>query len=174
MATATLVATIGSATANTYVTLAVADQYHDDRPPAGTTWANASDDQKNEALLWATLLLDRLVDWEGWVVDDVQALLWPRVGLTYPNGFYVPSTVIPIQLQRATSEYARQLLVSDRAADSAVETQGLLSLRAGPVSLTFKDSVTAKVVPDAVFHLIPSDWGTIRGRVSGTREILRA
>ncbi len=174
MATSELVTTPGAANANAYVSLGVAEQYHSDRPAAGTTWAEASDEEKTAAILWATKLLDSLIDWNGYVVDDVQALLWPRVGMTYPSGYFVPQDVIPIQLQHATAEYARQLLVSDRVADSGIETQGITSIKAGPVSLTFKDSVAAKVVPDAVFHLIPRDWGTVRGRVSSTRELLRA
>ena len=174
MATSELVTTAGAANANAYVSLEVAEQYHADRPPAETTWADASDEEKTAAVLWATKLLDSLIDWSGYVVDDVQALLWPRNGLLYPSGFHVPNNVIPIHLQHATAEYARQLLVSDRAADSGIETQGITSLKAGPVSLSFKDAVAAKAVPDAVFHLIPRDWGTVRGRVSSTRELLRA
>ena len=174
MATSGLVTTPGAANANAYVSQEVAEQYHADRPPAGTTWADASDEQKTAAILHATQLLDSLIDWSGYVVDDVQALLWPRNGLLYPSGFHVPNDIIPIQLQHATAEYARQLLVSDRTADSGIETQGITSIKAGPVAMTFKDSVAAKVVPDAVFYLIPRDWGTVRGRVSSTRELLRA
>jgi hypothetical protein len=169
-----LVTTAGSASANSYVTLAVANQYHANRPPVGTTWDDATSDEKGAALIWATKLLDSLIDWTGWVVTETQALLWPRVGMWYRSGYYVPSDVIPVELQHATAEYARQLLLEDRAGDSDIETVGLTHLTAGPVSLTFKDSVYAKVVPDAVFHLIPSRWGSVRGRVSSTMEILRA
>ena len=50
MATSTLVATAKSSTANSYCTLAEADQYHDDRPAVSTTWADASDGNKTKAL----------------------------------------------------------------------------------------------------------------------------
>lgn len=166
--------TPGSPSANAYVTLAVAEQYHLDRPAAGTTWSGASTDQKNAAILWATKLLDSLIDWTGWVAASTQALLWPRAGMLYRSGYSVPSSIIPTELQHATAEFARQLLAADRAGDSDVETQGLRALRAGPVSLEFKDSVYAKVVPDAVWSLLPASWGTIRGRVAGTRELRRA
>ena len=174
MAVTTLVATAGANNANTYATLVVADQYHEDRPPAGTTWSGATDEEKNAALLWATKLLDSLVDWSGWVVDDVQVLLWPRSGMVYPSGYAVDSDSIPTELQEATAEYARQLLAKNRAEDSDIETQGITSVKAGPVTLTFKNSVFSKVVPDAVYHLIPRSWGTVQGRMSGTLELLRA
>jgi hypothetical protein len=174
MAVSTLVTTPGASNANAYVDLATADQYHSDRPAVGTTWSSATDVDKMQAILWATKLLDSLYDWTGWVIDDTQSLLWPRTGMYYRNGYYVPSTVIPTELQYATAEYARQLLVSDRAGDNDVETQGIKSLKAGPVALEFKDGVTAKVVPDAVFHLIPEEWGVPRGRSRMVVELERA
>jgi hypothetical protein len=174
MPVSTLVATAGAANANAYCTLLVAEQYHLDRPAAGTTWGTASTDQKDAALLWATKLMDSLWDWSGYVVTETQALLWPRTGMYYRSGYTVPTTIIPTELQHATAEFARQLLAEDRAADSDIETKGLTSLKAGPVALTFKDSVVAKVVPDAVWSLIPEEWGTVRGRRSARLELLRA
>lgn len=169
-------ATPGSATANAYVTLAVADQYHADRPAVGTTWSGATADQKTTAILFATLLMDRLWVWPGsYPTDNIQALLWPRTGIVKANGWeYVDYHTIPIELQKATAEYARQLLVSDIAGNSDIETQGITSLRAGPVALTFKESVNAKPVPDTVVYLIPPDWGYPRTRSSGMRPLLRA
>lgn len=173
MAASALVTTAGSASANAYVSLAVANQYHSDRPAAGTTWANATDDQKNAAILWATTLLDRLFVWEGTVVDATQKLLWPRAGLLDVNEYSnLSEDSIPEPIQEATAEFARQLLAADRAADSQIETQGVTSMKAGPVAFTFKDSVSAKVVPDAVANLIPRHWGRVRGR--GIRRLERA
>jgi hypothetical protein len=175
MPSSVLVTTAGLATSNAYVTLAVANQYHADRPAVGTTWAAATDDQRTAAILWATQLLDRLYVWSGWTVDSVQVLQWPRWGMLRPTGWtYVAQTEIPVQLQYATAEYARQLLASDRAGDSDVETQGITSVKAGSVQVNFKLSVFAKVVPDAVFHLLPRSWGYPRSRSAGVRELQRA
>jgi len=164
-----LVTDAGAANANAYVSRSVADQYHLDHPQFGTTaatglWSAATADQKDAAILWATKLLDRLFVWKGSVVTETQKLLWPRSGLVDVNGWNVLSlTAIPEQIQWATAEFARQLLVSDRLADSDIETQKIKSLSAGSVSLTFGDGVTAKQVPDAVVELIPGEWGYLRG-----------
>lgn len=174
MPVSALVATAGSASANAYVTRAVADQYHLDRPAAGTTWSAATSDQKDSAILWATRLMDALWEWEGVVVTETQALLFPRSGLCYRSGYTVPSTIIPTDLQHATAEFARQLLAADRAADSDVEVQGITSLRAGPVALTFKEGVYARPVPDAVVALIPAEWGYVRRARRGVRQLVRA
>lgn len=174
MSVSTLVTTAGASNANGYVTLAVANQYHEDRPPVSTTWAVASDAEKTAAIIWATKMLDSLIDWEGSVVDDTQVLDWPRYGMIYPSGYGVDSASIPTGLQEAAAEFARQLLVSDRAGDSDVEAQGITSIKAGPVSLQFKDSIYSKIMPDAVFHMLPREWYVeIRGRISGIRELLR-
>jgi hypothetical protein len=175
MPVSTLVVTAGLASANAYCTVAFADQFFLDRSPTDATWAAATADQKSAAILWATKLLDALWEWEGYPTDAIQSLLWPRGGILKRNGWeYVPTDEIPVELQRACAEYARQLLASDRMADSDVETQGLKSLTAGPVSLVFKDDVTAKQVPDAVINLIPPDWGCVRGQRSGYRNLLRS
>lgn len=185
MPVSALVTTAGSATANAYVSILVADQYFLDRPN-GETWATYSSDQKTAAILWATKLMDSLWVWNGYPVDAVQALLWPRGGMLKRNGWeYVPLNIIPIELQQATAEYAGQLQATNRTADNAIETGGITSVQAGPVRVTFKDSVFAKVVPDAVYNLIPhgqsgvvfalgsADWGYVRGTNSGVRQTAR-
>jgi len=175
MSVSTLVITAGSASANAYCDVAFADQYHADRPAVGTTWAIATPDQKSAAILWATKLMDALWCWSGFPTDAVQALLWPRQGMLKLNGWeYVDLHTIPVELQRATAEYARQLLVSDLAGNSDIETLKITSLRAGPVAFTFGEGVTAKPVPDTVFDLIPPDWGYPRSRNSGVKSLVRA
>jgi hypothetical protein len=175
MPAATLVTTAGAANANAYCTLAFANQYALNRPAVGTTWSTASDEQKNAAILWATLLMDSLWDWSGFATDTTQVLQWPRQGMLKRTGWeYVDVHTIPTELQNATAEYARQLLAGDLAGNSDVETQGITSLRAGPVALTFKDSVTAKPVPDTVFNLIPPSWGYVRSRMTGVSRTVRA
>lgn len=169
MANPTIDATPGGASANSYATLAVADQFHLERVPVGSTWADAENKDKSAALIYATRLLDALYEWEGFVVTAEQALLWPRQGMLYRNGYNVPVTVVPVELQRATAEFARQLMVSDRTADNDLATQGIRSLTAGPISLTFDGSArpaSSTAVPDIVRSMIPTDWGRVRGTSS--------
>lgn len=176
MPVSAIVTTPGAANANAYCDVAFADQYNLDRPQNGSIiWSSAQADTKSAAILWATVLMDRMWEWEGWVTTATQALLWPRQGMVKPNMWeYVDNMTIPIELKRATAEYARQLLMSDRMADSQIETLGVTSMKAGPVAFSFKDSVYAKAVPDAVYNLIPCQWGYARGRVMPYRETARA
>ena len=168
-------ATAGAATQNAYVTEADADTYHDDRPAVGTSWADASSDDKTRAILFATKMLDALVNWTGYATTEAQGLLWPRSSMDYRNDFPVPSDIIPDELAEATAEYARQLLVGDITGNSAIETQGITKLKAGPVELVFSEDATAKAIPDTIVYLLPAEWysSISGGQGDGTVELER-
>lgn len=174
MSVSVLNATAGSATANTYVTLAVANQYHLDRPAVKTTWAVATDDQKSAAILWATKLLDRYFEWNGAITSETQKLLWPRSGLVDVNDWNALDIhAIPELIQFATAEFARQLLVSDRTGDSDIETLGITQIKTTSVRIDFKEfGIHAKPVPDIVAILIPEQWGRLKSQ--GQVELERA
>jgi hypothetical protein len=110
-------ATVGSASANSYLTLAAAQEIIDGfvQDADVTAWASATTDQKNRALFTATQRLDR-ERFLGARATDTQALQWPRTGVrkpdtyinTYSVGFpfrittdYYTDTEIPQQVQYA-------------------------------------------------------------------------
>ena len=118
----TIVATVGSATANSYITLSDADDLIDAmvRSTHVAKWASATNDQKNRALATATQRLDR-ERFLGARATDTQALQWPRTGVrkpdtylnTYAVGFpfrittdYYTDTEVPDQIKRAQVELA--------------------------------------------------------------------
>jgi len=171
----TIDATVGGASANAYCTRAEANAYHASRLH-DEVWANTSDTDKDIAIVMATRILDAMYDWAEWPVSNTQRLMWPRWGMLKRNQLdVVPSTQIPEEIKFAVAELAMALAAEDRTLDSDVESQGLTSLTAGPVSLGFKTQVPPpKVIPDAVFFLIPPWWGTVRTRGSGYRMSTRA
>lgn len=159
----TLITTVGAANANAYVSLAVANQYHEDRSPKSTLWEDADDDAKNSAILWATKLLDRYYEWNGYVVDEIQRLLWPRQGLYKINEITpLPYDSIPEEIQWATAEYASQVLVEDLAGGSEIQTSGIRLIKAGSIRVDFDGDVYSKPVPDSVTILIPDHWGRLK------------
>src|SRR5215831_14513681 len=115
MPVTTLVTTVGP-TLNCYASVAFADQYDADRPSNGSTntWTDADGDEKSASLLWATKQLDIMFVWNGYVADPVQPLLWPRAGLLTRNHMRnLPFDSIPLEIQNATVELARQLRLED-------------------------------------------------------------
>lgn len=176
--------TPGSATADSYATLTEANTYVTDRRVfAPTWWATATDPQKEQALRMAAILLDRCFDWTGNPVDGVQARAWPRSGMLTRNNFPIPTsgaTSIVIDLKEAQIEFALQLGAGDRFADNDAAKQGITSVKAGSVAVTFKDTdestaesvdmmirrmgsefyYVSKTVPDAVRQLLVPSWYT--------------
>lgn len=140
----TLIATPGASTANTYSTIAEAATWHASQL-GGDAWFTQQE-QQAVALATATAMLDRTCVWRGGRASTTQALGWPRHGVYYADslavgeagefgagvGTLIPSTLIPLWLQQATAEFAKTLLLEQRADDPA--TMGLTSLRIGPFS----------------------------------------
>jgi hypothetical protein len=152
------------------------------------TWIDADPADQDIALMMATRNLDTWFDWEGTISSSTQALLWPRRGVERAGvsesqsaalddtefGILLNSSTIPKFLYEACAEWARQLLVADRGADSDVETQGISSLSVASISLSFKGGVSAKPVPDSVVAMV-SPYGTLRSKSgSGAVSIYRA
>ena len=113
----TIDATVGGASANSYITLNDANSIVeglilDDDVSA---WDGSSNDNKNRALFTAAIRVDR-ERFIGAKATDTQALMWPRTGVrkpdsyinTYATGFpfristdYFTDTEIPDQVKKA-------------------------------------------------------------------------
>lgn len=175
---ATLVATPGAANANSYETLAEAEAYYETRLPVAG-WDNADDQEV--LLMMGTRVLDALAmplrtfvparsgqaayfivrrTWTGSPATTTQRLAWPRIGMKDMNGNEIASNVIPQALKDALSELAGALGTSDRTLDNDVIVQGIKSVRAGSVALTFNDMIENHVLPDMVWNLMPPSWFT--------------
>jgi len=115
-------ATVGSASANSYVTLAEADAIIEGLVQDADVqhWGSGNTDSRNRALYTATQRLDR-ERFLGARATDTQALQWPRTGVrkpdtyinTYAVGFpfrittdYYTDTEIPDQIKRAQIQLA--------------------------------------------------------------------
>jgi hypothetical protein len=178
MPTPAIIATAGASNANSYETLLEAQAYFDARLPVAG-WDDADD--QNVLLLMATRVLNAIAmpfkqlipasggnpayyrirrTWTGAPATTTQALAWPRTGMYDANGNAIPSNVIPQALKDAESELAGQLGTADRTLDNDVIVQGITSVRAGSVALTFKDMIETRVLPDAVWNLMPPSWFT--------------
>ena len=175
-----LIETPGSASANTYATLAEFNAYAVNRVPALTWFTAATDPQKEAALQAAARSLVVCFTWTGTAVDDVQALTWPRSGMMTRNGFTIATTVVPVDLKNAQCEMALQLGAGDRLGDNDPLRKGVTSLKAGSVALTFSDvqgqqssreaadvairkmqsdlNYVSNVVPDEVRRLLVPSW----------------
>ena len=118
----TIVATVGSAAANSYVTLDQANSFVEGLTQSDdvVAWGNSTDDEKNRALFSSTRRIDR-EQFLGAKASDTQARQWPRsgvrvpdqytnlYGLSFPNRIladYYTDTEIPPEVQDAQIELA--------------------------------------------------------------------
>jgi hypothetical protein len=135
---------------NSYVTVTEADRYFEDRLDAAA-WTEASEDQKRQSLITASLMLNDY-KWVGTAVSESQALAWPREGVYHePKLGYeieLPETV-PSRIISATYELAYHLLNNDDLLD---DTGSLNSLSVDSITLDFRTKTST--IPATVTRLI--------------------
>lgn len=136
-------ATSGGTTANSYLTVAEADDYF-----AGFTgsadWEALSLEEKQKHLVTATRSLDTEL-WAGIKKVNSQALEWPRTGIIDHNGYNV--TGVPSQLKNATCELVIWNM-TDRVV-SDFELESLESYKVGPLDIKTRAGAYKKY-PDTV------------------------
>lgn len=150
---ATIVATLKSATANSYVTLAEANTYFETVPDS-TTWDNKTDDQKNRALISATRWIDSL-NFYGDRCDDGQALKWPR------NNYHVDDvelacTAIPKDIKYAQYELSRALANETDAITGNKGTDGTYEeVKLGDIEVKYNTDSQGVGTINNVFDVYP-------------------
>jgi hypothetical protein len=99
------------ADANSYITVAFADDYHEKR--GNTTWATMTAGEKEASIIRATDYIEHTYNqrWKGVTKSDTQSLSWPRNYVEYEEskfgypfaGFplYYPNDEIPKELKNA-------------------------------------------------------------------------
>lgn len=162
---ATIDATVGGTSANSYVTLAEADAYWADHYHS-SAWDALADDDKNKLLIMATRNLDNWVIWEGSRSDEEQALRLPRYGMTDCDNYQIDGDVIPTNVKYATHELAAHLISFNPSAEP--DTKGFSKIKVDVIELEIdkmdRDSVT--VIPDTVSKLLEC-FGETRVRGGG-------
>ena len=125
--------------ANSYITLADANQYVDNTSGDSTWTAPATDAAKEKALRMATQYVDAeyAPSWKGVASEDNQALDWPRAGVTLRDGYGIDSDEIPQALKDAVCELAVDYLVNGTLMDDVSSPGSVKRKQAGPVSIEY-------------------------------------
>jgi len=183
----------GKADANSYLSLADADAFHE-----GNLWNEdwpgtepADEASKDRALVTATRLLDQQWRWFGYKLTDTQALQWPRVQVPdrdsprnaarntavriggYPNlQVYLPSDEVPQAIERATALLALEVVKANRettASDQGIREFSLEGVMAVAFDLATKPDVFPSSLVSELLKL-----GSMVSQHSGTAKIIRA
>ena len=146
-------ATLGGASANSYVTLADADAYFETVPDS-TDWVSKSTDQKNRALISATRWID-VLSFYGKRCSETQALKWPREDYKV-DGIELACTLIPFGIEVATYELARALANDTDAITGSTGTTGIFDqVELGELKVRYKSSSMTPGVINNVFDVYP-------------------
>ena len=146
-------ATLGGASANSYVTLADADAYFETVPDS-TDWVSKSTDQKNRALISATRWID-VLSFYGKRCSETQALKWPRKDYKV-DGIELACTLIPFGIEVATYELARALANDTDAITGSTGTTGIYDqVELGELKVRYKSSSMTPGVINNVFDVYP-------------------
>lgn len=86
---------------NSYSSVADADAYISLLFPTDTTWAALTDPEKESKLIIATQFVDSMVRWSGGVMNNTQALNWPRTTFQDAQGRLVEAGTIPKKIKEA-------------------------------------------------------------------------
>jgi hypothetical protein len=133
----------GSATAESYISVADATTYHANR--GNTAWAAlASDTVREQVLRKATDYMEQVyrMRWAGVRATASQALSWPRDAVQIPDspgGYfgipnYIENNVVPDAVKNACAELALKSSSADLFAD---ENRGVLSEKIGPIETQY-------------------------------------
>jgi hypothetical protein len=133
--------------ANSYVSLSFADTFHTDR--GNTAWTG-NNEAKQAALIKATDYIEQVYNgrWKGILVDDAQALSWPRYGAG-------PETdEIPTALKQAVCILALESIGGDEL--NPVLDRAIKREKVGPLETEFMDGTTRGKTRPAISGLLRS------------------
>jgi len=143
--------TIGGETAESYVDVDYADAYFSKRLYSDA-WIETA--PKENALVTATQLLDRYMEWNGYKHSGSQSLKWPRSGVIDERGFFYATNIIPELVKKGTCEFALLLIEEDRAAED--DLKGFSSLSLGSLRIVTDKADRKNPIPkDIVIMLKP-------------------
>ena len=153
-----IVATAGSADANSYLTLAASNSQADNSL-AGTSWLAASTDNRTRALLSATTYIDTL-SFIGDRSSNTQALAWPRTN--FNSDRTIASDEIPREIILATYDLAGTLLsnptlftATAAALVPGVPNRDLQNLKLDVMELNWRPNLSSSATAVSPLKLLP-------------------
>ncbi len=159
--------------ANSYATIAVADQYHFDIGTTAALWEDLTDPQKQQGLRHGTRYLDQHYGrtWKGRRTDRVNPLDWPRIDVLDDDGYDIESNVMPQGLLDAVSEGALRSTTATLNPD--LEGEGTITLKREQVDGLHEETeyagglnqyITYTVIDDLLHDLVEPSGSRLLGR----------
>lgn len=156
----------GKADANSFASVAFADAYFADRSIA--TWTG-TDAEKQACLVKATDYIEGRfgLRFKGEKETELQALAFPRTGVSG----------MPVNLLKATSEYALRAKAAALAPDPKMDASGLaivgIKKKVGPIETDTQFATSGSGSVPATFRPYPSADMLLAGLINSSRTVIR-
>lgn len=155
--------TVGGASANSYLTVARANEINEARIFADK-WTSRTNDEKQALLVTATRTINAICYKLG-KLTTTQALKFPATGDVDED----LTSYIRLEIELATAEWAYQLgssLTSDKSIETTLQSLGLKRLKADVVEFEFNPTIgtdilaknAVSLLPASVMQFIPREW----------------
>ena len=141
-----------SASMNSYVTVAEADDYFSAKFGA-SAWADFDQATKEALLFGATNTLETF-QFDGQRTVRTQPLKWPRKLVYNEESVEQPSNVVHPKIKQATFELAYWAWTEEDRPATDAELEQLQSSKVGPLDYTFKSGVSR--IPAYIIDLVKS------------------
>ena len=158
---ATLDATIGGSSANSYNSVVEADDYFESRV-GGEGWAALTN--KDTLLITAGYTMDDGFNYPGYKTSADQSMDWPRV-TSDPD---LADDVIPDKIKRGHLELAFYLYENGYA----TVAQSLDSVKVGSIEVDFNEDIPQGLIPENI-QTIVYPLGSLTGPASGGNGIVQ-
>ena len=138
--------------ANSYISVAEADDYYAVDPNFAATWDAYTDPEKEQRLAWSTRVMDQKCIFYGSPVSETQALRWPRYGACTRDHISISRTTIPAQLKQAVLEHLKYAISNDPTTGSDVER--LKGVVVDVIEVMYQDGTSQTSVPNVINHTL--------------------
>ena len=152
----TIIATAGSATANSYVTVVEAGAYFATRI-GSDIWDDATEEEQKALLVNATRMLDQSYTWNGTIASSTQALRFPRDYVYDCDAELLDSDTIPTAIKNGTCEML--LFVGDT--DGGSKDNSIKSAKVGSIEVEYRDNISPKELTNSNTTRAVSCLGTV-------------
>ena len=142
----------GLPAANSYVSVAEADDIISTNIHASAAWLALSLESKQALLMSATRYLDDRTRWYGSRTFEASGLRWPRTGIIDRDELVIASNAVPKQLRFATAEMARFNIDADPTVPR--DQDALSRLKADVIELEFVEGYRLPKVPEHMRFLL--------------------
>jgi hypothetical protein len=138
--------------ANSYVSVAEADDYYVIDSNFGAVWTAYTTEKKQSLLAWATRILDQKCSFSGYQSGDSQPLRWPRTRVRDRDGVAIAVDAIPTQLKAAVLELLKYILQNDPTTSAEVEHLRVVTVDV--ITLEYQEGTSQSKVPGIINQVL--------------------